>query len=105
MGGSGSPWFFISRRQAMRMFWTAALILTLTGLLEMATAQETKKQAPKKMSAQVDILEIMLLRQKSVRNELKLDDEEAKKIYEFTHKQYETAQEVHKLPEADQKER
>jgi hypothetical protein len=87
----------------MRKFVTAALVLTFPGLLGTAAGQDNQDQ--KKMAVQAEVVEIMLLRQKSVRADLKLNASEDEKIYEFTHKQFQTAHEVHKLPEAQQKER
>jgi len=46
-------------------------------------------------------LEVMLLRQHSVREELKLSHNEAHKIHSFAKKQYEKAKEISKLPEAE----
>jgi hypothetical protein len=55
------------------------------------------------MHAEAEVIELMLLRQKSVRDELKIDQEAAKQIMEFTHKQHGTATETVALPESDQK--
>ena len=84
----------------MRKFFPC--VLTMFALvMGTAVAQDAKKAI-----AHADVVEIMLLRQKAVRAELKLDSEEdAKKIYEFTHSQHEAAEKIHKLPEAEQKEK
>lgn len=83
----------------MRKFTTAALILAVA-LLSFATAQPPSKQH---LRAEAEIIELMLLRQKSVRDELKIDREGGKQIHEFTFKQQQAAQKVHELPEAQQK--
>jgi Spy/CpxP family protein refolding chaperone len=50
-----------------------------------------------KMIAEQGAVHVMLLRQKSVRDELKLTDDEARKIHEHNDRQYQRAQEIHKL--------
>ena len=84
----------------MRKFYTAALILTFA-LVSLATAQPQTKH----MRAEGEVIELMLLRQKSVREELKIEPAASKKIFEFTHKQQQAAADVHSLPEAKQKEK
>jgi hypothetical protein len=81
----------------MRKLVTWSLVLVIPAL-SVATAQQTKR-----LIAKEEIIELILLRQKSVREELKLDSEATKQIYEFTYKQHESAQAIHKLPEAEQK--
>jgi len=83
----------------MRKFFPC--VLTFAVLLGTAVAQDAKKGI-----AHADVIEIMLLRQKGVRADLKLDSEEvAKKIYEYTHTQHEAAEKIHTLPEAERKEK
>jgi hypothetical protein len=83
----------------MRTFYSSALILTVAILAPAAAADKTK------MRAKAEAVELMLLRQKSVQEELKIDKDEATKIYEFTHKQHQAAAQVHALPEAQQEEK
>jgi NADH dehydrogenase/NADH:ubiquinone oxidoreductase subunit G len=45
------------------------------------------------------------VRQKSVREELKIDKDEAIKIFEFTFKQHQAAAEIHMLPEPQQEQK
>jgi Spy/CpxP family protein refolding chaperone len=56
----------------------------------------------KEMIAESGAMEIMLLRQKSVQEELKLTDVHGKKIHEFASEQFKKAREIHKLPEDQQ---
>lgn len=55
----------------------------------------------KEMIAESGAMEIMLLRQKSVQQELKITDVNGKKIHDFASEQWKKAREIHKLP-ADQ---
>jgi len=52
--------------------------------------------------AESGAMEIVLLRQKSVREELKLTDVHGKTIHEFATGQWKKAKEIHKLPAAEQ---
>ncbi|MBI3862347.1 MAG: hypothetical protein HY290_10675 [Planctomycetia bacterium] len=54
------------------------------------------------MIPEEDTLEIMLLRQKSVRTELKVTDEVAKRVDEYAAQQWKKAKEVSELPEKEQ---
>jgi hypothetical protein len=88
----------------MRKFLAVALVLPLA-LVSMARGEKAEKAEKAKMIAESDVVEVMLLRQKSVRDELKIDREESKKILEFTHKQHEAAEATSKLPKEQQKAR
>jgi len=81
----------------MRTFGIAILFSSFLAM-SVAIAQDTQK-----MIAHEEVIELLLLRQKSVQEDLKIDAEKSKKIREFCHKQHEAAEEVHKLPEAEQK--
>lgn len=95
----------------MRHFCTAALVLAFA--LPLCLAQDkgrdqnrdANRQPNQKQMAREEVMEIMLLGQKSVRDELKLDQEESRKISAFTAKQHQTVAEVHKLPDAQQQSR
>jgi DNA-binding TFAR19-related protein (PDSD5 family) len=64
-------------------------------------ASPGKPADEKELIAETGAMEIMLLRQKSVQEELKLTDVHGKKIHEFASEQWKKAKEIHKLP-ADQ---
>ncbi len=61
--------------------------------------------AQKMMIPQESTIEIMLLRQKSVRHELKISDAEAKKIHDYAAQQWQKAQQVSTLSQKEQDER
>jgi NADH dehydrogenase/NADH:ubiquinone oxidoreductase subunit G len=82
----------------MRKFQTLAVICTFA-FASLATGQPGSKH----LNAEAEVVELMLLRQKSVREELKIDATAAKKIFEFTYKQQQAAQETFKLPKDQQK--
>jgi len=84
----------------MRGLFMTALILCLAQAGRVSAQSE--KQDKKGIHAEKEIIELMLLRQKSVREELKIDMDGAKKIFEFTNKQHEKAMEVHALPHEQQ---
>jgi hypothetical protein len=73
-------------------------------ILPLALASPVSAQADKTrvLHAEREVIEMMLLRQKSVREELKIDMENAKKIFEFTHKQHQRAMEVSQMPKEQQ---
>jgi hypothetical protein len=83
----------------MRTFYSSALILTVAIVSPARAADQTK------MHARAEAIELMLLRQKSVREELKIDRDEAIRIFEFSHKQHQAAAEIHKLAEPQQDEK
>lgn len=61
--------------------------------------------AQKMMIPQESTIEIMLLRQQSVRHELKISDAEAKKIHDYAAQQWKKAQQVSTLSQKEQDER
>lgn len=79
----------------MRSFtgWTFALAVLALGTV---TARAADKLVPEDGA-----IEVMLLRQASVREDLKLSHDEAAKINKFTSQQWKKAQEVSKLPPAE----
>jgi len=81
----------------MRKLGTSIIALSLLAT-SVVVAQD-----PQKMVAQEEVVEILLLRQKAVQEDLKIDEAKAKTIREFCHKQHMAAEEVHKLPESQQK--
>jgi NADH dehydrogenase/NADH:ubiquinone oxidoreductase subunit G len=100
----------------MRKLLTSALAAALVCTLSVNAQQQQQQQQQQGkrrtgqlnqpgenvMHAEAEAVELMLLRQKSVREELKIDQDAAKKIFEFTHKQQEAATETHKLPRDQQ---
>jgi len=62
-------------------------------------ANPGKPADEKEMIAESGAMEIMLLRQKSVQEDLKLTDVHGKKIHEFATEQFKKAREIHKMPE------
>ncbi len=83
----------------MRTFYLSSVILTIAIAAPAAAADKTQ------IRVRAEAVELMLLRQKSVQEELKIDKDEATKIYEFTYKQHQAATQVHALPEAQQEEK
>ena len=85
----------------MRTFWKWALVLAVPVACAATArpADEPQKHQGARMVAEEEAMELMLLRQKSVREDLKLPHEETEKIFEFTAKQYDEAQKAHELPE------
>src|SRR5436190_24339007 len=77
--------------------WTLALTILTLGV---ATSRAADKMVPEEGA-----VEVMLLRQPSVRDDLKLSHDEATKIHNFTREQWEKAKEASKLsePERDKK--
>jgi len=73
--------------------WTFALSILALGA---AVASAEDKLVPEEGA-----VEIMLLRQASVRDDLKLSHDEAQKIHNFTREQWEKAKEASKLPAAE----
>ena len=76
-------------------------ILNCSFALAVAVAWGLPAVAAEKLVPEEGAVEVMLLRQKSVRKELKLTDDEAKKIDEFTEKQWTKAREIAKLSEEE----
>ena len=85
----------------MRTFWKWALVLTVPVVWATTArpADEPPKQRGLRMVAEEEAMELVLLRQKSVREDLKLPHEETEKIFEFTAKQYDAAEKARELPE------
>jgi hypothetical protein len=86
----------------MRTFWKWALVLTVP--VVWATTARPADEPPKQRQgvrsvAEEEAMELLLLRQKSVREDLKLPHEETEKIFEFTAKQYDEAEKARDLPE------
>ncbi len=82
----------------MRMFLKMAMAMTILVPLA-ATVLAADKEA--KLVPEEGAVEVMLLRQASVRKELNLTADEAAKIHEFTSQQWKKAHEVSKLSEND----
>ncbi len=80
----------------MRKHFVSTMLLSLALVTPAPAADQTR------MHAKAEAIELMLLRQTSVRHELKIDADLGKKIFEFTHKQQQQAMDVHKLGEAEQ---
>lgn len=74
--------------------WTVALTVLALGA---AVARAAENQ----MVPEEGAIEVMLLRQASVREELKLSQADATKIHNFTREQWEKAKQASKLPEPD----
>jgi hypothetical protein len=90
----------------MRTCWKWLLVLAILAIPAtcLAAAQPGQKTGKgKRLIAEGEVIELLLLRQKAVRDDLKLDKEFKTKVFEFTGKQHEKAEEVRKLPEAEQK--
>lgn len=78
--------------------WMLTLVATCACSLPAWAADEKTKPVPEQGG-----LELVLLRHKAVRDDLKLTHREARKIHEFTERQWKKAQAVEEL--ADEKER
>jgi Spy/CpxP family protein refolding chaperone len=62
-------------------------------------------QQPEPLAPEGTTIQLILLRQKSVQQELKLTPEVIKKIIEFTNKEYEAAQKAEKLSEKEREQK
>jgi hypothetical protein len=82
----------------MRAFWKCTLILAVPALC--AAEEPAERAAPNPTT-----VDLILLREKSVQEDLKLDAALARKIVEFTNKQYEAFQDALKLGEADREQK
>jgi hypothetical protein len=81
----------------MRIGWFGVLTLAVSTALSASAQQVTEKDlVPEEGAAQV-----MLLRQRSVRDELKLSHTEAKAIHEFNIRQWKKARSYDDLPAAE----
>jgi hypothetical protein len=89
----------------MRTFWKWALVLAVPAVWAVPArpADEPQRRPGSRMVAEEEAVELILLRQKSVRQDLKLPHEETEKIFEFTAKQYDEAQKIQELPEDQRK--
>jgi hypothetical protein len=85
---------------AMRRFlmWMPALVILGASCPPAWAADEKPKMVPDEGA-----LQVVLLRHKAVRDDLKMGRAEARKIHEFTERQWRKAQQVEELP--DEKER
>jgi hypothetical protein len=86
----------------MRTLWTWPLVL-LVAIVWVGTARpaDPQKGSSKGLVAGEEIIEILLLRQKSVQKDLQLSEDEAKTVREFTDKQHQAALEAHNLPDKE----
>jgi Spy/CpxP family protein refolding chaperone len=73
-----------------------ALALVVPALVGVAAAQPPARHVPEGI-----VVQLLLLRQKSVQEELRLTPEQVRKVSEFTNKQHEAAREAIKLGEAE----
>ncbi len=78
--------------------WTLALAALIATTVPTPAADEKTKPVPEEGA-----IEVVLLRHKSVRDDLKLTHREARKIHEFTEKQWEKAQKVEELSDAKER--
>jgi Spy/CpxP family protein refolding chaperone len=93
----------------MRKSWKWALALTVLGLplaavlsADPAGRADTEKKG-RRLIAEEEAVELILLRQKSVQEELKLPADTVQKIRAFTRKQWEAVQEAEKLSGDEQR--
>src|SRR5215475_2160964 len=93
--GSRAPGSAGLRRKAMRTLCTLVLVLAVPAGFA-AAEDKTAPIAPETTTAQ-----LLLLRQKSVQKELKLSDEVAKKVMDFTNKESEEYGKALKLADKD----
>jgi len=80
--------------------WTLALAALIAWSVPTRAADEKAKLVPEEGA-----LQVVLLRHKAVRDDLKLTHREARKIHEFTEEQWKKAEEVEKLPDAKERDR
>jgi len=92
--------FHINRRKAMRAIgkWVLAF-----GLLAVAVSTVRSEEPKKHILPEEGAVELVLLRQKSVQEELKLTKDQIDKIHTFADGQWKKAQELHKLEEGKTK--
>jgi hypothetical protein len=77
----------------------ALAVVALCGQPARPAQKDTKKERGReKLIAQEGAIEIVLMRHKAVRDDLKLTDQQAAKVREFASKQWKRAQEVGGLP-------
>src|SRR5689334_14308812 len=75
--------------------WALVAVALFVGAVRADEPQKTKKGA--KLLAQEGAIEVVLLRHKAIRDDLKLDDKTSHKIRDFSAKQWKKAQKVHEL--------
>src|SRR5262249_15409536 len=75
----------------MRTFWQLALVLAVPAI-SVSAAESTRPSVP-----QGTTVKLILLRHKSVQDELKLGEADVKKIREFTDKEYDEMEKAMKL--------
>jgi hypothetical protein len=80
--------------------WMLTLVATCACSLPAWAADEKSKPVPEQGG-----LELVLLRHKAVRDDLKLTHREARKIHEFTEQQWKKAQRVEELTDEKEKDR
>lgn len=83
----------------MRKLRNASVALAI---LALGASSARPQAADDRMVPEEGAIHVMLLRQKCVRDELKLTDDETKKIHEHNDRQHMRAEQIHKLP-ADQR--
>lgn len=80
--------------------WTLALAALIAWSVPTQAADEKAKLVPEEGA-----LQVVLLRHKAVRDELKLTDREARKIHEFTEEQWKKAQQAEEQSDAGERDR
>src|SRR5580693_4702823 len=89
------------RRMVMRSCRTWSLALAaLIAWYSPAQAQEKARLVPEEGA-----IELVLLRHKAVRDDLKLSHREARKIHEFTEEQWRKAEQIEELADAKERDR
>jgi hypothetical protein len=92
----------IERRRMMRhcRMWTLALAALISWCVPTHAADDKAKPIPEEGA-----IEVVLLRHKAVRDDLKLTHQEARKIHEFTEAQWRKAEQIEELPDSKERER
>jgi hypothetical protein len=80
--------------------WTLALGPLIVWCIPAQAADDKAKPIPEEGA-----IEIVLLRHKAVRDDLKLTEREARKIHEFTEEQWKKAEQIEELPDAKERDR
>jgi hypothetical protein len=80
--------------------WTLALAALIAWSVPTRAADEKAKLVPEEGA-----LQVVLLRHKAVRDDLKLTHREARKIHEFTEEQWKKAEKAEELPDAKERDR
>lgn len=80
-------------------------VLVLAILAAWSAPVRTASAEEERMVPEAGAIQVMLLRQKSVREDLHLTPEESKKIEDFTSQQWEKAQKIHELKDRDEQDR